>query len=229
MSEHWRRTFRDAARVQEGGGEVEIEEGVPEPDFPCAFAAEFGLTVEQYAAFVRQVALEAVELDNACLRMPKSEVVRRLRDAGARDVERAFASFTLVPRDHWNESQPVNAKARDWYPWRFNRRLSIMRRPLVQLSRKDDPVVLVVPSILSGTLNYVGQAAFGYLPVDLFDSAEMRACVGRAANRIGHEFACRVAKRARGAEVGDGAGSESHAGSGATIRLETSTSWAGSR
>ena len=195
MSEHWRRTFRDAAREQEGGGEVEVEEAVPEPEFPSAFAAEFGLTVERYAAFVRQVALEAVELDNACLRMPKSEVVRRLRDAGARDAERAFASFTLAPRDHWNESQPVNAKARDWYPWRFNRRLSIMRRPLVQLSRKDDPVVLVVPSILSGTLNYVGQAAFGDLPVDLFDSAEMRACVGRAANRIGHEFACRVAKR----------------------------------
>ena len=191
MSEHWRRTFRDAAQNQESGGEEEVAE----PEFPCAFAAEFGPTVEQYAAFVRQVALEAVGLDNAYLRQPRSEVVRRLRDAGAGDAERAFASFTLVPRGQWDESQPVNAKASDWYPWRFNRRLSIMRRPLVQLSREDAPVVLVVPSILAGTLSYVGQAAFGDLPKDLFDSPEMRACVGRAANRIGHEFACRVAKR----------------------------------
>ena len=195
MTEHWRRTFRDAAQDQESGGEGEVEEGVPEPDFSCAFAAEFGLTVEQYAAFVQQVALEAVELDRAYLRQPRSEVVRRLRDAGARDAERAFASFALAPRDQWNESQLVNAKARDWYPWRFNRRLSIMRRPLMQLSREDDPAVLVVPSILAGTLSYVGQAAFGDLPKDLFDSPEMRACVGRAANRIGHEFACRVARR----------------------------------
>ena len=65
----------------------------------------------------------------------------------------------------------------------------------MQLSREDDPAVLVVPSILAGTLSYVGQAAFGDLPKDLFDSPEMRACVGRAANRIGHEFACRVARR----------------------------------
>ncbi len=195
MSEHWRRTFRDAAEEQEGGGEGRVEEGVPEPDFPCAFVAEFGLTVEQYAAFVRQVALEAMKLNNAYLRLPKSEVMRRLRGAGVKDAERAFESFALAPRDQWDETKPVNAKQGDWYPWRFNRRLSIMRRPLVQMSRKDDPVVLVVPSIVSWTLSYVGRAAFGDLPKDLFDSPEMRACVGRAANRIGHEFACRVAKR----------------------------------
>ena len=195
MSEHWRRSFRDAAQDEESGGEGEVEEAVPEPEFPSAFAAEFGLTVEQYAAFVQQVALEAVELDNAYLRLPRSEVLRRLRDGGASDAERAFASFTLAPRDQWDESQPVNAEARDWYPWRFNRRLSIMRRPLVQLSREDDPVVIVVPSILAGTLSYVGQAAFGDLPESLFESPEMRACVGKAADRNGHEFARRVAKR----------------------------------
>ena len=195
MSEHWRRTFRDAAQGQESSGVGEVKEGVPEPEFPCAFAAEFGLTVEQFAAFVQQAALDAVELDSAWLRQPRSEVVRRLRDAGARDADRAFASFALAPRDRWDECQPENAKARDWYPWRFNRRLSIMRRPLVQLSREDDPAVIVAPSLLAGTLSYVGQAAFGELPVTLFDSPEMRACVGRASDRNGHEFARRVAKR----------------------------------
>ena len=195
MSEHWRRTFRDAAQDDENTGEGEVEGGVADPEFPSAFAAEFGLTVEQYAAFVQQVALEAVGLDKACLRLRKSEVVGRLRDAGARDAERAFASFALEPRDEWDECQPENAKARDWYPWRFNRRLSIMRRPLVQLSVEDDPAVIVAPSLIAGTLSYVGQAAFGELPVSLFDSPEMRACVGRAADRNGHEFARRVAKR----------------------------------
>ena len=85
--------------------------------------------------------------------------------------------------------------ARDWYPWRYARRLSILRRPLVQLSREDDPVVVVLPSILAGTLGYLGQAAFGELPENLFDSAEMIACVGMAANRNGHQFTRRVAER----------------------------------
>ena len=55
--------------------------------------------------------------------------------------------------------------------------------------------MIVVPSILAGTLSYVGQAAFGDLPESLFESPEMRACVGKAADRNGHEFARRVAKR----------------------------------
>ena len=195
MSEHWRRTFRDAARDEEGVGEHGVEEGVPAPEFPGAFSAEFGLTLEQYAAFVDGVALEAVEMGGAHLRLRRSEVVRRLRRVGAMNSERAFAGFTLTPRDRWDERYPANAGARDWYPWRFNRRLSIIRRPLVQLSLDDDPVVIVVPSILSGTLGYLAQAAFGDLPDTLFDSPEMISYVGRAADRNGHEFARRVAKR----------------------------------
>ena len=197
MSEHWRRTFRDAARDEESVGEDGVEEGVPASEFPGAFAAEFGLTLEQYAAFVDGVALEAVEMGGAHLRLRRSEVVQRLRDTGAMNPERAFESFALVPRARWDEREPANARERDWYPWRYNRRLSIMRRPLVQLSLEDDPVVIAVPSVLAGTLSYVGQAAFGELPETLFDSPEMIACVGMAADGNGHEFARRVAERLR--------------------------------
>ena len=197
MREQWRRRFRDAARAGDGVGGDGVEEGIEDPGFPSAFLAEFGLTLEQYAAFVEGVTMEAVETGEARLRLRRNEVVKRLRDTGAIDPERAFAKFVLAPRAKWDESQPRNAEQRDWYPWRFNRQLSIMRRPLVQLSREEDPVVIVVPSILAGTLNYVGQAAFGELPETLFDSREMIACVGRAAERNGYAFARRVAKRLR--------------------------------
>ena len=195
MIEHWRRTFRDAARDEEGDCEDRVEERVPDPKFPGAFAAEFGLTLEQYAAFVFRVALEAVELEDAHLQLRRSEVVQRLRDAGAMNPERAFESFALAPRARWDEQEPANAKKKDWFPWRYNRRLSIVRRPLVQLSLEDDPVVIVVPSVLSGTLGYLEQAALGDLPETLFDSPEMTACVGRAADRNGHEFTRRGAER----------------------------------
>ena len=157
MTEHWRRTFRDAARDEEGVGEDGVDKGVQDPEFPGAFAAEFGLTLEHYAAFVDGVALEAEEMGGAHLRLRRSEVVQRLRDTGAMNPERVFESFALVPRARWDEREPVNARERDWYPWRYNRRLSIMRRPLVQLSLEDNPAVIVVPSVLAGTLGYVGQ------------------------------------------------------------------------
>ena len=195
LTEHWRRTFRDAAKDDEAGGGDGVEEGVADAGFPSAFIAEFGLSPEQYEAFVQQVTLEALELNGAHLRLRRSEVVHRLRDAGALNPRRVFEAFALAPRARWDEQNPANAKRRDWYPWRYNRRLSIMRRPLVQLSMEADPFVIVVPSILAGTLHYLYQAAFGDLPVTLFDSPEMGACIGRAADRNGHEFARRVTER----------------------------------
>ena len=195
VTEHWQRAFRDAVQDEEGGGEDGVEDGVPDTEFPSAFTAEFGLTLEQYAAFVHGMALEAIEKGGAHLRLRRSEVVQRLCAAGATDPERSFDSFVLTPRARWDEKDPANAEARDWYPWRYNRRLSIMRRPLVQVSLEDDPVVIVVPSILAGTQGYLSQAALGKLPEILFDSPEMIACVGRAAVRNGREFARRVAKR----------------------------------
>ena len=195
LTEHWRRTFRDAAKDEDTGGEGGGKKGVADPEFPSASIAEFSLSLEQYAAFVHRVTCEALELNGAYLRLRRSEVVQRLRDVGAMNPHRVFEAFVLAPRARWDEQYPANAKARDWYPWRYNRRLSIMRRPLVQLSIEANPFVIVVPSILAGTSRYLHQAAFGDLPVTLFDSPEMAACIGRAADRNGHEFARRVEER----------------------------------
>ena len=194
-TEHWRRTFRDAAKDDEAGGEGGNDEGLADPDFPSAFFAEFGLRLEHYEAFVHRVTMEALEVNVAHLRLRKTEILQRLRQSGATNPNRAFEAFALAPRAQWDEKHLENAEQSDWWPWRYNRRLSIMRRPLVKLSNEVDPMVIVVPSILGGTLRYVHQAAFGDLPDTLFDSREMDACIGRAADRNGHEFARRVEKR----------------------------------
>ena len=185
LNEHGRRTFL--------AGEVEGE--VAGPGFEAAFIAEFGLSMEQYAAFVFGVTFEVLKQRGAHLRLRRSEVLRRLREAGLGNPERVFEVFALKPRARWDERNPSNAKRRDWYPWRYNRRLSILRRPLVQFSTDDDPVVLLMPSILAGTLDYLQQASFGRLPEELFDSPEMISCIGRAADRNGHDFNRKVACR----------------------------------
>ena len=189
IGERWRRKFRDAAEQR---GE---DEEIPGREFQQAFDAEFGLTPEQYGEFVLRAAIEAVDVGAALLKLRRSKVVRWLRDVGAADADRAFGALVLCPRDRWNESQPANAKARDWYPWRFNRRLSVLRRPLIQLSREDDPTVVLAPSILADTLGYLGMAEVGGRLETLFDSPEMITFVGRAADRHGHEFARKVEKR----------------------------------
>lgn len=195
LMERWRRTFLEAAAGQgvEFGRSDEGEE--PSEEFEAAFNAEFGLGTEQYGTFVVGITLEAAKQGSAKLRLRRSEVLNRLRDVGAVNPERVFEAFVLTPRARWDERSPVNARRRDWYPWRFARRLSILRRPLLQLSTEDDPIVLVMPSLAAGTLDYLQQASFGHLPEELFDSAEMISCIGRAADRNGHAFNRKVAER----------------------------------
>ena len=193
MTEYWQRKYSEEQRGKEDNENTDTDEGA-DPDFPSAFNAEFGITPEQYQMFVYQMTLDAIERSEAHLKLQKSDVLHRLHEAGASNPCWTFESLALYPRCRWDERNPVNASARDWYPWRYARRLSIMRRPMVQLSVEDDPKVVVVPSILSETLNFLYQAAFGELPDTLFDSPEMIACVGRAADRNGHAFARKVAK-----------------------------------
>lgn len=195
LIENRTRMFLEAAADQAIELEGENERDVADSTFESAFIAEFGLTEEEYQQFVLRVTLEALENKTAHLRLRRTEVVYQLREVGAVDPERVFNALTLRPRIRWDENNPVKANKRDWYPWRYNRRLSILRRPLVQLSTDADPVVLVIPSLLAGWLDNVEQAAYGRLPEELFESSEMAACIGRAADRNGHEFNRKVAKR----------------------------------
>ena len=193
--ERWTRTFRDVAIDDAASLESSADGQVADPGFEVAFVAEFGLSTEQYAKFVLHLTLEALQQNIAHLWLQRSGVLKRLRRAGVVNAEGVYEALALAPRARWDEKKPNNAKPRDWYPWRYNRRLSVLRRPLVQLSLEDDPAVLVMPSIVAHTLDYLQQAAFGRLPEELFDSQEMVSCIGRAADRIGSEFTRKVATR----------------------------------
>ena len=189
------RVFREAVAAHRYEFEPRDEDKLEDGSFESSFIAEFGLHREQYARFVFRITEEAVEQHVPHLRLRRSKVVEHLREVGVAVPERVFEGFALTPRARWDEAQPRNAKAKDWYPWRFNRRLSILRRPLVQFSMESDPEVLVMPSLLAGTLDYLSEAARGCLPGNLFDSPEMISYIGRAAERNGHAFNRKVAKR----------------------------------
>ena len=195
MREHWIREFRDAAGGHDIGIHAEVDEEGDDACFDGAFVAELGLSMEQYQTFVALITSEAVAQKTAHLRLRRQRLLRRLQEVGVAMPDRVFGGLALVPRARWDEQNPENAAAHDWYPWRYNRRLSILRRPLIQLTAGENPTVLVVPSVVAGTLDYLRQAAIGRLPEELFDSSAMRSYVGRAADRLGHAFNRRVAAR----------------------------------
>ncbi len=191
---HQERAFRDEASRYGRAFDRPVE-GAPEPDisgaFVAAVSAEYGMGLEDLVELSFEMAQSAMEVDAAVLAMQRSEVLERLA-GGQRgqtvDAERAYAALTLKPRPRWDEPAPEGARARDWQPWRMDRKLSLIRRPLVQLDSADDPMVLVTPGLLARAVRRIFDAGDGRLPAEAFDSRAMHKWIGAVVNERGHAF-----------------------------------------
>lgn len=166
-------------------------------DFRNAFLQEFGLSVEAYARFTQWMTDEAVRRKRVSFRETQDQVLARLAELNVAKPAGALAALTLVSRQKWNEEASAKAKPYDWYPWRYGRRLSILRRPLIQLTTEANSVMLLYPAGAERLFLYIWETLSGHLPMTLFDSREMRALIGEAANRLGHDLNVRVATKCR--------------------------------
>lgn len=191
---HGERGFRAAAAGY--GSPFEEREREPrtiDPDFDKAFSEEFGLSPPQLSAFTYRLADISVRDRVSTYQLKRSEVEEHLKEVGVLDTRRAFNALSLKPRANWDEKKPLNAEPKDWYPWRFNRRLSLTRRPLPQLDESSDPLVLIAPAHIDRSVEYLYGTYEGRFPVDLFESTAMRSWIGHAVNRDGHAFNQQVA------------------------------------
>lgn len=186
MAEDYAEPFEKAGIDQESTRPPVVAEG-----FAAAMRGEFGMGVEDLIAFTFEVTEAALEVKEAILALPRSQVLDLLVGGDRReevDAEKAFAALTLRPRARWDEPAPQGARARDWQPWRMNRKLALIRRPLVQLDEAADPLVLITPGLLDRAVRRVLSALDGRLPAEMFDSRAMDRWIGTVVDERGHAF-----------------------------------------
>lgn len=198
---HQERAFRDGAEEYgeafqqlEGGPKPEKSPAIPEA-FKLAMRDEFGMSVEDMVALSFEMTEAALEAGEPILALARSEVLKRLAGEDrqeAVDADKAFVALTLLPRVQWNEPKPNGAQARDWQPWRMNRKLSLIRRPMVQLDDGPDPLVLVAPGLLDRAVRRMLGVVEGRLPAEMFDSPLMKQWIGSVVDDRGHAFNHRV-------------------------------------
>jgi hypothetical protein len=113
-----------------------------------------------------------------------------------RETVRAIVdTFTLKPRATW-ASAPDGFLDRDWYPWRFRRRLSAVSRPMLQINGSGDARYLVAPGIFGdGAIKVVEYCHSGGYDAKDFPRGRMRSWIGAAENKRGHEFNIKVSER----------------------------------
>jgi hypothetical protein len=169
-------------------------------EFLTAWQREFGLAFDEMRAFLDRIEDLARTRDTPVLTLRRSELLSLLacgNNLGIGGAEAALSVICLVPRRNWCEP-PEGFQARDCHPWRFRQRLSVLRRPILQVDIGSDPLMLVTPGLVREAFLYTGSSLHsGEVPEMQVRSREMRRWLGRAHHRHGTAFTAEVAARLR--------------------------------
>lgn len=98
-----------------------------------AFEEEFGLSLLEIMNFYNFLTDFGFELEVAAPSLNLSDLKLKLKEILKWDnktIDRAIKLFSLFPRKRW-DIPPNGFERNDIWPWRYNRRLSYIRRPLI--------------------------------------------------------------------------------------------------
>jgi len=169
--------------------------GVFPDQFLTAVEAEFGVSYDELRGFRDVVGTLALERHESVVVARKNEILsycdkRELTSSKIAKI--VLDRLELWPRGSW-VTEPKGFRRKDWYPWRFGRRLSLMRRPLVRIEDGDDARYVISPGLLGIGIEYTLRRYYeGSVPVDECAASAMKRWVSDEVNRRGHSFAAKV-------------------------------------
>lgn len=190
---HSRRIRSEASRYEKHFGAPpdsrEPLSSILDGRFVSAWESEFGFSVDDLVTLLDALDELGLARESAVFTIDGKALIDALAQAvGSQRAASLLDRFSLTHRDRWDRT-PNGYSAKDWYPWRFSRRLSLISRPLVRLDSSDKPSYIVAPGLIrAGILNSLVQAFDGELPPESFGSAEMKGWIGTRSSEKGHEF-----------------------------------------
>jgi hypothetical protein len=185
------------ALYKSGDSHVSVAD-VFEPRFLDAWKAEFGISLEGVLAFIGALETAHCEPPRPVSESPRSALAAMFCTAAGVSFQEALdtlALFTLTPRSGWRTADsPFTEK--DWYPWRFRRRLSVLRRPFIQIDSAEDPTLAFAPGLVGESFRaVVDRFESGEIPPSQANSLAMQKWIGHANNVQRTEFNSSVAAR----------------------------------
>ena len=167
--------------------------------FPVKFwdavKGEFGLSIDEIRRFRDVLEQWALKQRKCVFVATKEDIISYCAASTLTSAEVATLAldrFELWPRRSW-DATPTGFKRKDWYPWRFGRRLSLIWRPLLRLEESENPRYIVSPGLIGTNLMHVVRLYYeGLVPTDQCKTSSMKRWVGEELNRRGHVFANKV-------------------------------------
>lgn len=174
--------------------------GLLDTQFCDAWKAEFGISIDGTRAFLDRLQEFGLDPPRLTFNLRRSALKAILAEAGKLTLDEAsvtLSMLTLEPRPAWRVVGTA-FKDKDWFPWRFRRRLSLLRRPIIQIDAECDPTVVLAPAIVQEALHAMMRWFHrGEVPSSQARSPEMCKWIGHANNVQRVEFNSIVADRMR--------------------------------
>lgn len=190
--------YRYLASARDYGKNLQVPDITPEAQdqveiqFLQAWYGEFGTDFDTYRRFVDAVENWGIEVGEPVIQISRANLEEL---AGDTEIGRRIVSnLCFTPRPSWR-LVPEGYDDKDIAPWRFRRRLSVTRLPLLQIHDDPDSPILVAPGMLRESFAYIVGNYFSGAYPDRHLGQAMRKYAGHARRRDGLEFNNEVAQR----------------------------------
>jgi hypothetical protein len=168
--------------------------------FVKAFSAEYHISPAIMQKIIGALYDVAIDMKSVVVVIDRAEIMRRCIAAGvsAEMIDAFLKAFSLSARPTWAPQAPY-AAPKDVEPWRFERRLSVMLRPLIECAIIDGATSYVYGlGTLRDSIIYILDATItGKFEKDVFHSKEMRSYLGGRIDALGRGFTEEVATKLR--------------------------------
>ncbi|QOF72589.1 hypothetical protein IG197_05815 [Aminobacter sp. SR38] len=162
--------------------------------FAAAWEAEMGISLREFRAALEVLENRLVETGQAWEVLPRPALIQYLSEH-IDCAEQFVGSLELLPRHGWkNIPQPYADQDRQ--PWRFRRRLSVARRPILRLEPSTESDVVIAPGMIRDAFSMLlHNFYYGHYDLNSIASKEMRSWREHIVAEEAAEFEERVVTR----------------------------------
>lgn len=166
-------------------------------DFLFAWEEELGISFDEFRTAIEALEDRLYEADKSWEILSRDDLVSFL-SARIASAEEFVSALELVPRAGWkNVTPPYNDTDRQ--PWRFRRRLSVARRPILRLGTAPESEVLVAPGMLRDAFLVLFHGFYyGNFDIGTLASRSMRKWREHTVAKEANEFEDRVVEQLQG-------------------------------